>query len=495
MPNQPKPPDPSRRRLFTWFGDKDAAAAVGAEAGRLVRAAREAAQELASVGEEAAAALNEALTVPDAPAQPSTEWAAEAPPGAELGAAPNADLHSQFQQLTDAVTTLETQAAADHKTLTELTQALTDIASGIQALDRKIDERLPQAQTDAEQSDLRRLKGLVPGLVSLLLGIVGATGTALYEDLVGDAVYAPLRDWLQAQMQAASVQAQPASPLPPPDAAAPLQFTGPVQAQRNRMHDRRLTAQERLAAGLLLDEWGVLPPGLDDFIPVPGVRFRIARYPVTNHQYRRFVDDGGYGQAKWWRLPWWSERGWELRVKYGWTQPRWWDDPKFNRASQPVVGVSWWEAEAYCNWLNLSATGQHYKPTGLRARLPTREQWMLAARNGQPAPGDETLDYPWGGPFDSTLANTAESKLEQPTPVDMHPDGATPAGVYDMAGNVWEWTADRNPPYNDEFWLKGGSWRSSPERTRASAADSRNIVRLWDGSLGFRCVCVPISHG
>ena len=204
------------------------------------------------------------------------------------------------------------------------------------------------------------------------------------------------------------------------------------------MQERTIPAADRLAAGLLLDDLrtqhGLAPEGLDDFIPVPGAGFAIGKYPVTNAQFRRFADAGGYGEKAGQRPAWWSEQGWKFRLDDDWTEPRYWDDRNFNRDTQPVVGVSWYEAEAYCNWLNLTAEGQHHKATDMKVKLPTREQWMLAARNGQAAPAKKDEDYPWRASFDMTLANTEESYLQQTTPVDMYPDGATPAGVYDLAG-------------------------------------------------------------
>ena len=261
---------------------------------------------------------------------------------------------------------------------------------------------------------------------------------------------------------------------------------------RRIMQDRRREAQDRLQAGLLLDDLGVLPEGLDDFLPVPGAGFRIGKYPVTNAQFRRFVRAGGYGENGGRRPDWWSEAGWKQRQQRDWTEPRYWDDRQFNRDTQPVVGVSWYEAEAYCAWLNLTAEGQEYKPDGMLAQLPTREQWMQAARNGRPAPAKQEEDYPWRAPFDKALANTKESNLQQTTPVAMYPDGA-PFGVFDLAGNVWEWTADLDKdgyPYR-----KGGSWYYIAEWARASAAVNWFVV--WDRSVyvGFRLVCVPISHG
>jgi formylglycine-generating enzyme required for sulfatase activity len=168
-----------------------------------------------------------------------------------------------------------------------------------------------------------------------------------------------------------------------------------------------------------------------------------------------------------------------------------WDYARFNRATQPVVGVSWYEAEAYCAWLNHA----HAAPAGYRAQLPTREQWMLAARNGRRQAPADAVDYPWGGGFDPALANTTESGLEQTTPVDMYPDGATKADVFDLAGNVWEWTSDLHSMdrLGDIYWLKGGSFWSSANSARSSAADG-DVA--WGGSYygGCRVVVVPISR-
>jgi hypothetical protein len=267
---------------------------------------------------------------------------------------------------------------------------------------------------------------------------------------------------------------------------------------REVMQKRTLAPAQRLEAGLLLDDLrsqhGLTPEGLDDFLPVPGAGFAIGKYPVTNAQFRCFVDTGGYGEKEGRRPAWWSEAGWRWRQQEDWTEPRYWDNPQFNRDSQPVVGVSWHEAEAYCAWLNLTLEGQQHKPQGMEAHLATQEQWMLAAHNGRPAPAKEE-DYPWRGPFDLALANTKESNFGQTTPVDMYPDGATPAGVYDLAGNVWEWTADAYNKERTRFWVKGGSWYDDAGMAQASAAGYWYLDWFRFVDLGFRLVCVPVSHG
>ena len=247
------------------------------------------------------------------------------------------------------------------------------------------------------------------------------------------------------------------------------------------VQDCALPVQDRLQAALLLDDLrnqlNLAPLGLDDFIAVPDTKLHVGKYPVTNRQFKRFVDAGGYGDAHRLKPAWWSEQGWGYRCQFKWAAPRYLDDNRYNRPAQPFVGVSWYEAEAYCNWLNDAASvahlpgGTRYLPENTDAHLPTQEQWMLAARNGKTAERTNDKNYPWADRFDKALANTKESDFGQTTPVDMYPDGATPAGVCDLAGNVWEWTLDKNK--DDWYYLKGGSWADAGDRAKASAAAFR----------------------
>ena len=92
-------------------------------------------------------------------------------------------------------------------------------------------------------------------------------------------------------------------------------------------------------------------------IPAP---YAIAKYPVTNAQYRFFIEDGGYSDPRWLERCWTAE-GRDYRHKNNWTQPRYWDNAKFSLSNQPVVGVSWYEALAYANWL-AEKTGQTIPP-------------------------------------------------------------------------------------------------------------------------------------
>jgi len=150
--------------------------------------------------------------------------------------------------------------------------------------------------------------------------------------------------------------------------------------------------------------------------------YAIGKYPVTNSEFAHFIEDGGYTN-----LGYWTDAGWRQKESEGWTQPLCWEDTKFNAHSQPVVGVSWYEAVAYCNWL-AAKTGRDY-------RLPSEAEWEKAAR------GTDGRIYPWGNEHpDESRCNFAY-KARRTTPVGQYSSkGDSPYGCADMAGNVWEWT-------------------------------------------------------
>ena len=118
------------------------------------------------------------------------------------------------------------------------------------------------------------------------------------------------------------------------------------------------------------------------------------------------------------------------------TAPEFWWHHAYTALQQPVVGVCWYEARAYCQWL----TAQE----GRVVRMPTEAEWEAAAR------GREGRAFPWGAAFDRLKANTGETRVGRTTPVGVFPTGDTPEGVSDMAGNVLEWTSS--------LW---GEWRDA----------------------------------
>jgi formylglycine-generating enzyme required for sulfatase activity len=188
----------------------------------------------------------------------------------------------------------------------------------------------------------------------------------------------------------------------------------------------------------------------------------IDKFPVTNAKYRAFLEAGGYEKQQYW-----SDDGWKWRVANNITGPAYWDDPKWNKSDHPVVGVSYYEAEAYATWAG--------------KRLPTEQEWEKAAR------GEDGRQYPWGEEFDKSKCNSDESGIGQTTPVSQYPKGFSPYGCYDMAGNVWEWCSSWYGQNVGERVFRGGSWCSKPGNLRASNRN-RNIAHTRSNFLGFRLI-------
>jgi len=203
--------------------------------------------------------------------------------------------------------------------------------------------------------------------------------------------------------------------------------------------------------------------------------YLIDRYEVSNKDFKDFMTSTGH------------------------PAPAYWDDPRLNAPTQPVVGVNWQDAHAFCAYRD--------------KRLPTEAEWEKAAR------GPNAYRYPWGDEFDSSKANYGRNH-DATLPVDSYPDGASYYGVFNMAGNVFEWVADwydpryygrletmvnpAGPPqpvwiggtgtYVDRLTvgnkrvIRGGSWI-------APASTVRSTHRFWNHpdnnsygvGLGFRC--------
>ena len=207
--------------------------------------------------------------------------------------------------------------------------------------------------------------------------------------------------------------------------------------------------------------------------------FWLACYPVTNAQYRLFVEANGYTEQRWW-----SREGWGWRQTSKFTEPGYWTDKKWDGDSQPVVGISWYEAEAYCRWAA--------EVTGEPIRLPTEAEWEKAAR------GTDKRKYPWGDiEPDAKLCNF-QRNVGQTTAVDRYsPAGDSPYGCVDMAGNVWEWTDSWYQAYPGSSYksaafggthrvLRGGSWYGSANDVRTSNR-SREAPDFRINDVGFRC--------
>jgi formylglycine-generating enzyme required for sulfatase activity/transcriptional regulator with XRE-family HTH domain len=209
-------------------------------------------------------------------------------------------------------------------------------------------------------------------------------------------------------------------------------------------------------------------------------RVRMAKYPVTNTQYLAFENGDGYSNPEFW-----SKRGWGWRQRWfaGKGQARKdWAGRRFNLPTQPVVSVSYFEAEAYCNWLTdrLGQEGVSWWSDEMKVSIPTREEWALAAY------GEDTRTYAWGDSAPEGRANFG-NLFERPSPVGIFADGISPQGIADLNGNVWEWCQRRDEQEHDETTgTYGAAWNSTPTDLRSLKG---YIVRLDTQSLdtGFRC--------
>jgi formylglycine-generating enzyme required for sulfatase activity len=208
----------------------------------------------------------------------------------------------------------------------------------------------------------------------------------------------------------------------------------------------------------------------------------IDQYEVTNQQYAKFVEAGGYAKRELW-----TEEGWAWSMAENRTQPKYWGDSDWNKADYPVVGVVWFEALAYCRWAG--------------ARLPTEAEWERAA--GWDADRQKKSIYPWGDDWDPARANTVESALGSTTPAGHYcPEAASPVGACDLVGNAWEWVSSiyMSYPYRSDDGredleahgtraLRGGSWLNERDRARVTyrLPPFPGDFILFDPTNGFRC--------
>ncbi len=155
------------------------------------------------------------------------------------------------------------------------------------------------------------------------------------------------------------------------------------------------------------------------------------------------------------------------------------DDKRFNRDDQPVTGVSWYAARAYCLWLSLLE--QNEGDTSLY-RLPTEIEWEYAAG------GKESRTYPWGEEEPSPTRANYNNNEGASTSIGRYPEGATPEGLHDMAGNVWEWVDDWYDEKSGWRSVNGGAYYGS--KADALRCSSRNCYIPWsNGSdVGFRVI-------
>jgi formylglycine-generating enzyme required for sulfatase activity len=208
--------------------------------------------------------------------------------------------------------------------------------------------------------------------------------------------------------------------------------------------------------------------------------YYIARTPITNGQYAAFLQASDHRRPRRWRSR---------------NSPR-------GKEDFPIVYVTWHDAQAYCRWLS-QASGKPY-------RLPTEAEWEKAAAWDRGAGDGEKRRYPWGDRWNKRRCNTEEGGEDKITPVNAYPERASPYGLLDVAGNVWEWTnslwgrnwyhPDFLYPYDpddgreeleadDEVCrvMRGGSY-AYPRPYARCACRHRNFPQSYSDGIGFRVV-------
>ncbi len=181
----------------------------------------------------------------------------------------------------------------------------------------------------------------------------------------------------------------------------------------------------------------------NDKKPVYLPDYYLAKTPVTNLQYKAFVDATGHRKPSHWK---------NGKIPKG-------------KENHPVVKVSWHDAQAFCKWAGL--------------RLPTEREWEKGAR------GADGWKYPWGNQPPNTSLCNFNKNVGDTTPVDHYPGGASPYGLLDMAGNVREWCEDWYSSNRKFRVLRGGSWNLNVNVVR-TAPRGRGLPDNRVGSIGFR---------
>jgi hypothetical protein len=214
--------------------------------------------------------------------------------------------------------------------------------------------------------------------------------------------------------------------------------------------------------------------------------FRLGRYQVRNAEFFEFARRGGYADAALWH-PAAPRDDFRCKDRAMWGPADWESGMKFpaDEADRPVTGICCYEAEAFCAWLN-----QAEAVPGWEWRLPSEDMWEYAARMRS---GTGPTPYPWGERFENDRCNCTRTGLHRTSKVGSFPDGNSPDGCADLAGNVWEFVDPRGTP-GDKCVLRGGSFRNSEYEVQSHLRlfgvprDHRPV------DFGFRCALVRMDY-
>jgi formylglycine-generating enzyme required for sulfatase activity len=210
--------------------------------------------------------------------------------------------------------------------------------------------------------------------------------------------------------------------------------------------------------------------------------YSISRYPITVTQYGAFTAAGGYE-----RQDYWTEAGWLWRESEQVSTPQTYAHV-FQTPNHPQVGVSWYEAVAFCHWLSAQL--------GEPVMLPSEPQWERAARH------DDGRIYPWGNEFDPHCCNMRDTNIGHTSAVGIFPAGNALSGAADMCGNVWEWCRTQWHSHYTDYpsalddlepverrVLRGGSF-SNPRKLVRCAQRHRDYPTYRSFNIGFRIITV-----
>jgi len=392
-----------------------------------------------------------------------------------------AAIYEELEELRGTVQEIKDQGVHDRQVLLETGQRLERLANltleRVEATLERV-EALERSLKPQEIEEARWLKRILEWLKYLILLLLVEMAKALYEAGVQEKIYPELKERLQ---QLGNRIDQPLERLEHLIAA-------PEPAPKPAREPRSVPATS-LEPEMILIPAGRFIMGSDlrkDKLAYAGEQpqhtlylpdYYIARTPVTNVQYGAFVRATGH------RTPYHLEDG---KIPRGEEQ-------------HPVTAVSWNDAIAYCRWLS-EVAGKSYC-------LPSEAEWEKAAR------GMDGRIYPWGNRWDASRCNCWESGPRGTTPVGAYPRGASPYGVLDMAGNVWEWTRSlyRGYPYDSTDGredlgvdghrvLRGGSFYKYQRYVRCASRlrdypfpSSRLGTGNWYRYYGFRVVVSPFT--